>query len=399
MGATQYGFVYSAYGAVIYTTQGAGVLADYFPVEASGFTFAKREGGEARFLHRNALGSVGTLTRYDGLVIQGETYYPWGQKWNSVGTLTSEQYAAMQPRDSDTGLDPTPNRMYTSGYGRWLSPDPLGGDILNPQSLNRYAYVLNNPTNLVDPTGLCDLYNYSYTSTDENGNSVYVMHIDTGPCDTSAVRNNNPWLSPWSVGNWSELNELMTATDSFTYDPQGTQPGILQQVKDKVCSAVPEGRTTGVGGSFGGPGGGAGTLEIVTNYNTGEVSAFYSKGIYVGWNGGVEAQAFSGAIYNLGDSNSNYSGGFTTVSLSPASVGVYGSQSSGGLRGGSVNAGPVPGQRTVRTVGVSVGANTTFTPTVTGSVTDYSKPLSLGKYWTLTNPVDLLGFLERQLCK
>jgi hypothetical protein len=40
--------------------------------------------------------------------------------------------------------------------GRWLSPDPLAGNILNPQSLNRYAYVLNNPTSLVDPLGLDD---------------------------------------------------------------------------------------------------------------------------------------------------------------------------------------------------------------------------------------------------
>ena len=38
--------------------------------------------------------------------------------------------------------------------GRWLSPDPLAGDVSNPQSLNRYAYVLNNPTSLIDPLGL-----------------------------------------------------------------------------------------------------------------------------------------------------------------------------------------------------------------------------------------------------
>ncbi len=35
-----------------------------------------------------------------------------------------------------------------------MSPDPLGGDILNPQSLNRYAYVMNNPTTWTDPLGL-----------------------------------------------------------------------------------------------------------------------------------------------------------------------------------------------------------------------------------------------------
>ena len=38
--------------------------------------------------------------------------------------------------------------------GRWLSPDLLGGDITNPQSLDRYAYALNNPATLTDPTGL-----------------------------------------------------------------------------------------------------------------------------------------------------------------------------------------------------------------------------------------------------
>ncbi len=37
---------------------------------------------------------------------------------------------------------------------RWLSPDPLGGQISNPQSLNRYSYALNNPTTLTDPLGL-----------------------------------------------------------------------------------------------------------------------------------------------------------------------------------------------------------------------------------------------------
>ncbi len=37
---------------------------------------------------------------------------------------------------------------------RWLSPDPMAGDIMNPQSLNRYAYVKNNPVNFTDPLRL-----------------------------------------------------------------------------------------------------------------------------------------------------------------------------------------------------------------------------------------------------
>jgi RHS repeat-associated protein len=49
-------------------------------------------------------------------------------------------------------------RHYDPTSGRWLSPDPAGSaavDLTNPQSLNRYAYVGNNPTTLTDPSGLC----------------------------------------------------------------------------------------------------------------------------------------------------------------------------------------------------------------------------------------------------
>jgi len=60
----------------------------------------------------------------------------------------------MDPRDAETANDPTLFRMNNSRLYRWLSPDPRAGDISNPQSLNRYAYVLNNSLNLVDPLGL-----------------------------------------------------------------------------------------------------------------------------------------------------------------------------------------------------------------------------------------------------
>jgi len=43
------------------------------------------------------------------------------------------------------------NRIHA---GRWLRPDPTGGDVADPQSLNRYAYALNNSASLTDPLGL-----------------------------------------------------------------------------------------------------------------------------------------------------------------------------------------------------------------------------------------------------
>ncbi|MCR4408637.1 MAG: hypothetical protein NUW24_17245, partial [Anaerolineae bacterium] len=37
--------------------------------------------------------------------------------------------------------------------GRWMQPDTLVPDPLNPQAWNRFSYVYNNPTSYVDPSG------------------------------------------------------------------------------------------------------------------------------------------------------------------------------------------------------------------------------------------------------
>jgi hypothetical protein len=45
-------------------------------------------------------------------------------------------------------------RYYNSSLGRFMSVDQAPGDITAPQTLNRYAYVGNNPLNATDPSGL-----------------------------------------------------------------------------------------------------------------------------------------------------------------------------------------------------------------------------------------------------
>jgi uncharacterized protein RhaS with RHS repeats len=44
-------------------------------------------------------------------------------------------------------------RYYGAGLSRFLSTDPVGGKVRQPQSWNRYAYVLNNPLAYIDPSG------------------------------------------------------------------------------------------------------------------------------------------------------------------------------------------------------------------------------------------------------
>jgi len=57
--------------------------------------------------------------------------------------------------DNQRTLDYMHARYYSAAAGRFLSVDPVLGDARVPQSWNRYAYVLNNPTNHSDPTGKC----------------------------------------------------------------------------------------------------------------------------------------------------------------------------------------------------------------------------------------------------
>src|SRR5450631_3431330 len=48
-------------------------------------------------------------------------------------------------------------RYSVNRVGRFSTPDSLAGFVGNPQSLNRYPYVTNDPIALTDPTGLCPI--------------------------------------------------------------------------------------------------------------------------------------------------------------------------------------------------------------------------------------------------
>ena len=72
-------------------------------------------------------------------------------------TNLPRQKYALTERDDATGLDHTWFRKNENRAGRWTSPDPYSGSMRlgDPQSFNRYSYVENQPTNFIDPTGLC----------------------------------------------------------------------------------------------------------------------------------------------------------------------------------------------------------------------------------------------------
>jgi len=120
--------------------RGAGYLVLYF-------------GSETDFNHINNLSSTTVRTNHAGTAVEDMLFYPWGQVWRSWGS-GGYNFAQLPYYDTTTNTSITQFRLQSPGLGRWLSPDPAPPDITNPQSLNRYPYVLNNPTTLTDRLGL-----------------------------------------------------------------------------------------------------------------------------------------------------------------------------------------------------------------------------------------------------
>ena len=83
-----------------------------------------------------------------------ETHRTPGDKYG-VGDNVRQKFTGYE-RDEETGLDFAEARYYYNNHGRFTAVDPLlaSGKSADPQTFNRYAYTMNRPLILTDPTGL-----------------------------------------------------------------------------------------------------------------------------------------------------------------------------------------------------------------------------------------------------
>jgi RHS repeat-associated protein len=118
--------------------------------------------GTTYFDHQDMLGTERMRTTYSGTVGSTYTSLPWGDGYtatvNTTGADQDNGHFAGLDRDAESDTEHAQFRNYASAQGRWLAPDSYLGsyDLTNPQSMNRYAYALNNPTSSIDPSGLED---------------------------------------------------------------------------------------------------------------------------------------------------------------------------------------------------------------------------------------------------
>ena len=141
---------------------------------------------------------------------------PFGDGMATNGSCgdPSPMHFTGKERDSESGLDNFGARYDSSQYGRFMTPDPLGGHPEDPQTLNRYSYVRNNPLSLTDPTGL-DFY-------------IGCGNIDHSGCTQVQIDRNNKnktWVQADKNGNATVItsDSIRAGQNTATVDERGVQ--------------------------------------------------------------------------------------------------------------------------------------------------------------------------------
>jgi RHS repeat-associated protein len=137
-----------------YVYAGSMLLGTYSPAsDASGQP-------QLSFRLTDWLGTMRTITDSSGVLQATCTGLPFGDVQSCQGNVPDPRYFTGKERDSESGNDYFGARYYASSMGRWLSPDwaamatPVPyAKLSDPQTLNLYAYVGNNPLTRFDADG------------------------------------------------------------------------------------------------------------------------------------------------------------------------------------------------------------------------------------------------------
>jgi RHS repeat-associated protein len=172
--------------------------------------------------HTDWLGSSRFATTPSETVYFDGAYAPFGEPYATSGTTdlvfggNAQDASLVEGATAGDAYD-TPNRKYSASQSRWISPDPSGlsaVDPSNPQSWNRYVYVLNNPLSNIDPLGLYCAY--------PNDAGDGVQEIDDDGDVSGCQDNGGYWISgSFGGGSWVHFNVDSGTVTGLGYDSSG----------------------------------------------------------------------------------------------------------------------------------------------------------------------------------
>jgi len=112
------------------------------------------------FYVEDMLGSSRALATSAGVMCFDADFYPYGGEHDYTNTCSQNYKFTGKERDPETNNDDFEARYYSSAYGRFLSADwssvpvPVPyANLTNPQTLNLYAMVHDNPASFADLDG------------------------------------------------------------------------------------------------------------------------------------------------------------------------------------------------------------------------------------------------------
>jgi RHS repeat-associated protein len=116
--------------------------------------------GNPIYYVEDLLGTSRVITTNTGVVCYDADFYPYGGERPYTNTCPQNYKFEGKERDTETGNDDFGARYYSNRFGRWLSADwssvpvPVPyANLTNPQTLNLYAMVADDPESFVDLDG------------------------------------------------------------------------------------------------------------------------------------------------------------------------------------------------------------------------------------------------------
>jgi RHS repeat-associated protein len=187
------------------------------------------------------LGSSRALATSAGALCYDADFYPYGGEHPYTNTCSQNYKFTGKERDPETNNDDFDARYYSSAYGRFLSadwssaPTPVPyANLTNPQTLNLYAMVSDNPESFADLNGHIAVHGECWTDSAgcASGETPSTTTNDqTGPQNTGTAQN--------QAQNTSQTKQL-TADDvskgikAFDSDKGDKNPGRVVKALDTM---------------------------------------------------------------------------------------------------------------------------------------------------------------------
>ncbi len=190
------------------------------------------------------LGSTRLVTDVTAASVQGLKYWPYGDDAPGSGSDAGQRlkFAGME-RDTENKHYFDHARTADFNLGRFVSADLVFGSQETPQSWNRYSYVMNRPTTLLDPTGRAATFCYLVPGNKGDGYQEECVELDFGPSASGGNGHGDGGNGHFGPGALPGPTEPSICSVPASSDPateariEGLDPRIQQAARDLVGTA------------------------------------------------------------------------------------------------------------------------------------------------------------------